>query len=61
MIYGLTRRAFVEDGPAIAAMDVGTPLHRPLLAGPRCERRLELVDCALNPANDACADLPIAL
>ena len=62
MIYGLTRRAFVEDGAAIAAMDV-----QALRSTARswqaldAERRLQLVDCALNPANDACADLRIAL
>ena len=62
MIYGLTRRAFVEDGAAIAAMDL-----QALRSTARswqaldADRRLQLVDCALKPANDICDALPIAL
>ena len=62
MIYGLTRRAFIEDGAALAAIDAKA-LHSTARAWQAldADRRLQLVDRALNPANDTCDAFPIAL
>jgi hypothetical protein len=62
MTYGLTRGAFVEDGAALAAMDAqaqrSTARSWHALDA---ERRLQLVERALRPANDLIDAFPIAL
>jgi hypothetical protein len=65
MAYGLNRKLFVENGPALTAADSKSPrsstVHR---AWRRLnqERRLAIVESALRPANDDGIDgYPLAL
>ena len=62
MTYGLSTRAFVEDGPAAGAIRVQASRSaarswRALDA----DRRLQLVTRALAPANDLIDSYPLAL
>jgi hypothetical protein len=62
MIYGLTRDAFIEDGPAVTAMDVQA--RRTTARSWRilnAELRLQLIERALKPANDVVDAYPLAL
>ena len=58
MIYGLDRRVFVEDGPAVAA--ARTPSRRAWRIL-RANERLASVEGALRPAATPANDFPIAL
>jgi hypothetical protein len=62
MTYGLSPRAFVEDGPAVQAMKVQAA-HSTARSWHALnpERRIALVDRALKPANDLVDGYPIAL
>lgn len=63
MTYGLSTRAFIENGPAVQAMKVQSA-HSTARTwhALNAERRLALVDRALNtPANDLFDGYPIAL
>jgi hypothetical protein len=62
MTYGHSTRAFIEDGPAAQAIQAQASrstarFWRALDA----DRRLELIEQALKPANDFIDDFPIAL
>jgi hypothetical protein len=62
MTYGLSTRAFIEDGPAVQAIQVQASHStarswRALDA----ERRLAIVERALQPANDFIDAFPLAL
>jgi len=62
MTYGLSTRAFVENGPAVRAMEARSARStarswRALDA----DRRLALINAALTPANDLIDAYPIAL
>ena len=63
MAYGLSTRAFIEDGPVEqVARAEAEPLDRPLLAG--AERSLPArgrSSSALAPANDRIDGYPLAL
>lgn len=62
MAYGLSTRAFIEDGPAEQAAKAGT-----IRSAARtwhaldAARRLEVVERALHPANDRVDGFPLAL
>ena len=63
MTYGLDRRLFIENGPAVLAAEArlhnSSSAHRAWgLLGP--DHRFAAVERALRPAND-CDCLPIAL
>lgn len=63
MTYGLSPRAFIEDGPAVQAMKARSA-HSTARSwhALNAERRIALVDRALNkPANDLLDGYPIAL
>ena len=62
MTYGLSTRAFIEDGPAVQAMRVQAS-HSTARAWYALDerRRLELVERALKPANDLVDGYPVAL
>jgi hypothetical protein len=62
MTYGLSTSAFIEDGPEVQAMRARSSYStarswRALSA----ERRLTLVEQALEPANDRIDAYPLAL
>ena len=62
MTYGLSTRVFVENGPAVRAIEVQT--LRSTARSWRAldhEHRLFLVEQALKPANDLIDAFPIAL
>ena len=61
MTYGHSTRAFIEDGPAeqVSRIDAVRTTARSWRALDEA-RRLQLIECALNPAND-CDGFPIAL
>jgi hypothetical protein len=61
MAYGLSTRAFIENGPVeqVAKADAGRSTARAWRALDEA-RRLELIELALRPAND-CLDFPMAL
>ena len=62
MPYGLSTRVFIENGPAVRAIEAQS-----LRSSARswraldAERRLKLVDVALKPANDLIDAYPLAL
>lgn len=62
MTYGLSPRAFIEDGPAVQAAEAST-----LRSTARNWRaldeahRIELIELALKPANDCLDEFPLAL
>ena len=62
MTYGLSTRAFIEDGPAVQAIraraNYSTARSWHAL---NPERRLALVEQALEPANDRIDAYPLAL
>jgi hypothetical protein len=62
MAYGLSTRAFIEDGPAehVAEADAVRSRARSWHALDEA-RRLELVERALCPANDCIDSYPLAL
>lgn len=62
MAYGLSIRAFIEDGPVeqVAKLDSVRSTARAWRALEEA-RRLELVELALKPANDCFDDYPFAL
>ena len=62
MTYGLSTRAFIEDGPA--AQVINLEASRTTARSWRAldaERRLALVERALKPANDLFDAYPLAL
>lgn len=64
MAYGLNRRLFVENGPAVTVAEAQSPrssaVYRAWRASdPEC--RLALVERALKPANDVIDEYPLAL
>jgi hypothetical protein len=62
MAYGLSTRAFIEDGPAMQVSEANA--ERSTARSWRAldeARRLELVERALNPANDSIDAFPLAL
>ena len=61
MAYGHSIRAFIEDGPVeqVAKVDAGRSTARAWRALNE-SRRLELIELALNAANDP-HDFPLAL
>jgi len=62
MAYGLSPRAFIEDGPAehVAKADAVRSTARAWRALDEA-RRLELIERALCPANDRIDSYPLAL
>ncbi|HET7576445.1 MAG TPA: hypothetical protein VFK19_07765 [Sphingomicrobium sp.] len=62
MTYGLSIRAFIEDGPVeqVAKAEAGRSTARSWHALDEA-RRLELVERALHPANDCIDSYPLAL
>src|SRR4051795_9687861 len=62
MTYGLSTRAFIEDGPAVRVAQAGA-LRSPARAWRALDeaRRLELIEKALTPANDCIDAFPLAL
>jgi hypothetical protein len=62
MAYGLSTRAFIEDGPVeqVAKADAGRSTARSWRVLDEV-RRLELVERALHPANDCIDSYPLAL
>ena len=62
MTYGLSPRAFIEDGPAAQAIRVQASHSTARLWRALDEqRRLEAVERALQPANDLFDAFPLAL
>ncbi len=64
MTYGLNPRLFVENGPAVTAADVRSPRSSMVYRGWRGldpQRRLAIVEKALEPANDVSDGYPLAL
>ena len=65
MAYGLDLQLFVENGPAVTAAEAHGPRSSAIYRAWRelnPERRLDVVERALKPANDDAADgYPIAL
>jgi hypothetical protein len=62
MTYGLTRAAFIEDGPAVTLMDAQA--RRTTARSWRildAEHRLQLIERTLKPANDLVDAYPLAL
>jgi hypothetical protein len=62
MTYGHSPRAFIENGPAeqVARLDAMRSTARTWRALDQA-RRLELIERALNPANDCIDSFPLAL
>jgi hypothetical protein len=62
MTYGLSTRAFIEDGPVaqIAQAEALRSTARSWRALDEA-RRLELIEKALKPANDCIDEFPLAL
>ena len=62
MTYGLSTRAFIEDGPAVHVAQADT-LRSTARAWRALDeaRRLELIEKALRPANDRLDAFPLAL
>ena len=62
MTYGHSPRAFIENGPTeqVARLDALRSTARTWRALDQA-RRLELVERALNPANDCIDSFPLAL
>ena len=62
MTYGLSTRAFIEDGPAVQ-VDQADTLRSTARAWRALDeaRRLELIEKALRPANDRLDAFPLAL
>jgi hypothetical protein len=62
MTYGLSTRAFIEDGPAVQVAQANT-LRSTARAWRTLDeaRRLELIEKALKPANDCLDAFPLAL
>jgi hypothetical protein len=62
MTYGLSTRVFIEDGPATQAIQAQA-FHSTARSWRALDedRRIALIELALNPANDLIDDLPIAL
>jgi hypothetical protein len=62
MTYGLSTRAFIEDGPAVqvAKADSLRSTARSWRALDEA-RRLQLIELALKPANDCLDAFPLAL
>ena len=62
MTYGLSTRAFIEDGPAVQVAHANT-LRSTARAWRTLDeaRRLELIEKALSPANDCLDAFPLAL
>ena len=62
MTYGLSTRAFIEDGPAVQVAQADT-LRSTARAWRALDeaRRLELIEKALRPANDRLDAFPLAL
>jgi hypothetical protein len=62
MTYGLSTRAFIEDGPAVqvAQADSLRSTARTWRALDEA-RRIELIELALRPANDRIDQFPLAL
>ena len=62
MAYGLSTRAFIENGPVeqVAKAEIGRSTARAWRALSEA-RRLEVIECALRPANDYFDHFPIAL
>jgi len=62
MAYGLSTRAFIENGPVeqVAKAETGRSTARAWRALDEA-RRLEVIELALRPANDCFDHLPIAL
>lgn len=62
MTYGLSTRAFIEDGPTVqvAQADSLRSTARSWRALDEA-RRIKLIECALRPANDCIDALPLAL
>lgn len=62
MTYGLSRRAFIENGPAVQSLDVqerhSTARSWHALS---VEARLAAIERALRPANDRIDAYPFAL
>ena len=62
MTYGLSTRAFIEDGPVAKVAEVemlrSTARSWRLLDE---ARKIAAIDCALNPANDCVDAYPLAL
>ena len=62
MIYGLSTRVFIEDGPAAQA--INAQAARTTARSWRAldaDRRLALIEHALKPANDLIDAYPLAL
>jgi hypothetical protein len=62
MTYGLSTRAFIEDGPAVqvAQADTLRSTARTWRALDEA-RRIQLIELALKPANDCIDQFPLAL
>jgi hypothetical protein len=62
MVYGLSTRAFIENGPSelLAKEDVPRSTARAWRVLDE-SRRLALIECALRPANDCFDSFPLAL
>jgi hypothetical protein len=62
MTYGLSKAAFIEDGPAATALKMQAT-HSTARAWHALdpERRIALVERALKPANDLIDAYPVAL
>jgi hypothetical protein len=62
MTYGLSTRAFIEDGPAVqvAQADSLRSTARTWRALDEA-RRIQLIELALRPANDRIDQFPLAL
>ena len=62
MTYGLSTRVFIEDGPAVQAIEAQSMRTTARFWRALNEdRRLALVERALKPANDIIDAYPIAL
>ena len=62
MTYGLSTRVFIENGPAVQAIEAQS-LHSTARSWRALDedRRLALIERALKPANDIIDAYPIAL
>ena len=64
MAYGLNRRLFLENGPAVTAAELRSPRSSTVYRawrGLSPELRLAAVNRALKPANDFIDEYPLAL
>ena len=62
MTYGLSTRAFIEDGPAVQVINAeATRSTARSWHALDADRRLALVERALSPANDLIDAYPLAL